>query len=140
MPGTIPAARQHLIDAIAKHARKLEAPQGPITLPEFVQPYYRGVGEEDLQFREPAQFAAAAARHLEFGLVRPAGQPLVHDDAADSLDAEIGLQVRQKQRLVGDLLDDARFARRHLADDLGEHRLRLVGDGRDMKARIPIGQ
>jgi glutamate dehydrogenase len=77
MPGTIPAARQHLIDAIAKQARKIAAPQGPVTLPEFVQPYYRGVGEEDLQFRTAAQFAIAAARHLEFGQVRPAGQPLV---------------------------------------------------------------
>ena len=60
------------------------------------------------------------------------GQPLVHDDAADALDAELRLQMREEQRLVGHLLDDARFARRHLADDLGEHRLLLVGDRRHL--------
>ena len=47
MPGTIPAARQHLIDDIAKLARKTRG--APLPLPAFVQAYYRGVGEEDLQ-------------------------------------------------------------------------------------------
>ena len=77
MSGTIPAARQHLIDAIAKCSRKVAGASSPVSLADFVQQYYRGVGEEDLQFREPAHFAAAAARHLEFGLVRRAGAPLV---------------------------------------------------------------
>ena len=75
MPGTIPAARQHLIDDIAKLARKLRG--APLPLPAFVQAYYRGVGEEDLQARDSAAFAAAAAGALSFGAVRPAGEPRV---------------------------------------------------------------
>ena len=75
MPGTIPAARQHLIDDIAKLARKTRA--APLPLPAFVQAYYRGVGEEDLQARDSAAFAAAAAGALRFGAVRPAGEPRV---------------------------------------------------------------
>ena len=46
MPGTIPAARQHLIDDIAKHTRKSRG--RPVPLPGFVRAYYRGVGEDDL--------------------------------------------------------------------------------------------
>ena len=63
MPGTIPAARQHLIDDIAKLARKTRG--APLPLPAFVQAYYRGVGEEDLQARDAAAFAASAAGTLE---------------------------------------------------------------------------
>ena len=59
MPGTIPAARQHLIDDIAKLARRTRG--APLPLPAFVQAYYRGVGEEDLQARDAAAFAASAA-------------------------------------------------------------------------------
>ncbi|HET9694109.1 MAG TPA: NAD-glutamate dehydrogenase [Steroidobacteraceae bacterium] len=77
MPGSIPAARQHLIDAIAKHARKATAGRAPLRLADFVQAYYRGVGEEDLRLRDAATFAAAAATHLEFGRVRRRGEPLV---------------------------------------------------------------
>jgi glutamate dehydrogenase len=76
MPGTIPAARQHLIDAIARRTRQ-EPKAGAIALAGFVQSYYRGVGEEDLRFRAPQDFAASAARHLEFGRVRRVGEPLV---------------------------------------------------------------
>ncbi len=75
MPGTIPAARQHLIDEIAKLARRTRG--APLPLPAFVQAYYRGVGEEDLQARDSAAFAAAAAGALRFGAVRPAGVPRV---------------------------------------------------------------
>jgi glutamate dehydrogenase len=86
MPGTIPAARQQLIDAIARHARPSRGPR-PATLPGFVQAYYRGVAEEDLQFRPAAEFARSAERHLEFGRTRRAGAPLVRvfnpDPAAD---------------------------------------------------------
>ena len=64
------------------------------------------------------------------------GQPLVHHHAADALDAELRLEVREEQRLVGHLLDDARLARRHLADDLGEHRLLLVGDRRHLDRHV----
>ncbi|MCX7054742.1 MAG: NAD-glutamate dehydrogenase [Proteobacteria bacterium] len=75
MPGTIPAARQHLIDDIAKLARKTRG--APLPLPAFVQTYYRGVGEEDLQLRDAAAFAASAAGHLGFGALRRAGEPKV---------------------------------------------------------------
>ncbi|MDH4166945.1 MAG: NAD-glutamate dehydrogenase [Gammaproteobacteria bacterium] len=75
MPGTIPAARQHLIDDIAKFARKARGV--PLPLPAFVQAYYRGVGEEDLRLRDAAAFAASAAGHLGFGTVRRAGEPKV---------------------------------------------------------------
>jgi glutamate dehydrogenase len=82
MPGTIPAARQQLIDAIARAARALErkAVRGrerpAVGLEAFVQPYYRGVAEEDLLLRSAEQAAAAAAGHLRFGAVRRPGQPL----------------------------------------------------------------
>ena len=75
MPGTIPAARQHLIDDIAKLARRTRG--APLPLPAFVQAYYRGVGEEDLQARDAAAFAAAAAGTLRFGAVRTGGEPRV---------------------------------------------------------------
>ena len=77
MPGTIPAARQHLIDAIAKRAHKLPGERPPVPLAEFVQAYYRGVDEEDLGTRAPEQFAIAAASHLDFGRTRRRGEPLV---------------------------------------------------------------
>ena len=44
------------------------------------------------------------------------GQRLVQRDALHAADAERVAQMRQEQRLVGDALDHARFARRHLAD------------------------
>ena len=75
MPGTIPAARQHLIDDIAKQTRKSRG--RPVPLPEFVRAYYRGVGEEDLGLRQPADFAASATGHLGFGMVRRPGEPKV---------------------------------------------------------------
>ena len=68
MPGTIPAARQHLIDDIARLTRPARG--APVSLRDFVQVYYRGVGEDDLRLRAPAQFAAAAAGHLAFGSAR----------------------------------------------------------------------
>src|SRR5687768_155818 len=79
MPGTIPAERKQLIDAIARQARPARRDQEatPLPLAEFVQRYYRGVGEDDLRLREPAEFAASAAAHLEFGRVRRSGEPLV---------------------------------------------------------------
>ena len=75
MPGTIPVARQHLIDAIAREARS--ASGAPVPLGPFVQAYYRGVDEFDLRAAEPAALAAAAANQLRFGAVRKAGRPLV---------------------------------------------------------------
>ena len=78
MPGTIPAERKQIIDAIARQATgRRERDATPLALREFVQRYYRGVGEDDLRLREPAEFAASAAAHLEFAQLRPAGEPLV---------------------------------------------------------------
>jgi glutamate dehydrogenase len=75
MPGTIPAARQHLIDDIARLTRPARG--APVSVRNFVQVYYRGVGEDDLRLRGPAQFATAAAGHLAFGNVRRPGEPKV---------------------------------------------------------------
>jgi glutamate dehydrogenase len=77
MPGTIPAARRHLIDAIATRARKLRADRLPVQLQEFVQAYYRGVDESDLRAGSTESLAAAAAAHLRFGAVRRPGEALV---------------------------------------------------------------
>jgi glutamate dehydrogenase len=91
MPGTIPAARQHLIDAIKKQARGRRKDSAVIELPEFLQDYYRGVGEDDLKFRPDADFAASAVSHLEFGRTRRKGTPLVRvfnpTKASDGWDA-----------------------------------------------------
>jgi hypothetical protein len=63
MPGTIPAARQHLIAAIAAKSR---ARRAPLPLKAFVQTYYRGVDEADLRGGDPVSLAAAAASHLRW--------------------------------------------------------------------------
>ena len=75
MPGTIPAARKHLIDSIAAQARSRRTRKLPGSLPEFVRSYYRGVDESDLRTTEAASLAAAAASHLEFGATRRARPP-----------------------------------------------------------------
>jgi glutamate dehydrogenase len=77
MPGTIPAQRRQLIDAIARQARRRRDRATPLPLADFVQVYFRGVAEDDLRLRGPAEFAASAAAHVEFGRVRRAGEPLV---------------------------------------------------------------
>ena len=77
MAGTIPAARQHLIDDIAKRTRPLRTGNSPVSLEHFVQLYYRGVDEDDLRAGETAAFAAAAAGHLKFGTTRKPSQALV---------------------------------------------------------------
>ncbi len=77
MPGTIPAARQHLIDDIAKRARALRRPRQSVGLDDFIQLYYRGVDEDDLRATDAASLAAAAAGHLAFGASRKPGQPRV---------------------------------------------------------------
>jgi len=74
MPGTIPAARQQLIAAIANKSRALRA---TMPLAPFVRDYYRGVDESDLRGVEPAALAAAAAAHLRFGMQRKPGRALV---------------------------------------------------------------
>ena len=76
MPGTIPAVRRHLIDGIAAQARPGRA-RGPVQPAKFVRDYYRGVDEDDLRARPPADLAAAAVDQLAFGSRRRAGEPLV---------------------------------------------------------------
>ena len=77
MPGTIPAARQHLIDDIARRARAARGTRPAVALADFVQLYYRGVDEEDLRASDPATSAAAASGHLAFGHRRRPGEALV---------------------------------------------------------------
>ncbi len=47
-------------------------------------------------------------------------------------------QMREEHRLVGDLLDHARFARRHLADDRDEHRRALAGDRGHLHRHVEV--
>jgi glutamate dehydrogenase len=76
MPGSIPAVRRHLIDAIAARARSDRA-QSQVKPASFVRDCYRGVDEDDLGARDPADLAAAAMSLLAFGYRRRKGQPLV---------------------------------------------------------------
>ncbi|RPI16343.1 MAG: NAD-glutamate dehydrogenase [Lysobacterales bacterium] len=76
MPGSIPAARQRLIDAIAAQARTTKARGLPVSLEGFVRNYYRGVDEGDLRSSDPTSLAVAAAGHLRFGTVRRPGRAL----------------------------------------------------------------
>jgi len=48
MAGSIPAARQHLIDAIAEHVRGRRTALPPRALTQFINAYHRGVDEDDL--------------------------------------------------------------------------------------------
>ena len=77
MTGTIPAARQHILDDIAAAARRLPGPRPVVGLSGFVREYYHGVDEDDLRESDAASLAAAAAGHLGFGGRRKAGTPLV---------------------------------------------------------------
>ena len=76
MPGSIPAVRRHLIDAIAAQVRASRG-STPVPALPFVRDYYRGVDEDDLREHPAAALAAAALDHLRFGARRRAGQPLV---------------------------------------------------------------
>jgi glutamate dehydrogenase len=120
MPGTIPAARQHLIDAIARLTRRPRGAKVPVAAGEFVQAYYRGVGEEDLQLRTPRDFAAAATGHLAFGAVRRPGKPLVrvfNPSAADGW--------QSPHTIVEVVTDDMPFLVDSLAVVLGDSRLSI---------------
>ena len=67
MLGKIPAARLALIEKIVAHALK-GVPQARRALTrEFLGGFFRGVAEEDLRAHRPADLAAAALAHLEFG-------------------------------------------------------------------------
>src|SRR4051812_40086605 len=76
MLGKIPAARIALIEKIAARAtRALPASRRPLAA-GFVRGFFRGVAEDDLRTHTPADLAAAALGHLEFGRVRTGNQVL----------------------------------------------------------------
>jgi glutamate dehydrogenase len=77
MPGTIPAARKHLIEAIAREARGRRSALPSTALADFIQAYYRGVDEDDLRAAGAEPLADAAIRHLELGRQRRRGRPIV---------------------------------------------------------------
>ena len=79
MAGTIPAVRQHLIDAIAEEARRHRTVLPPKALVAFINSYYRGVDEDDLREAGAETLAMAAISHLELGKRRRRGQPIVRD-------------------------------------------------------------
>ena len=77
MAGSIPAARQHLIDAIAEQVRGLRTALPPKALTQFINAYHRGVDEDDLRDAGAETLAMAAIGHLELGRQRRRGQPIV---------------------------------------------------------------
>ena len=64
----------------------------------------------------------------------------MHHDALDALDVEHGLQVIEEKRLIGHALQNARFARRHLADDGNQNGLALARDRRHPHRHVEIFQ
>jgi len=77
MPGTIPAVRKHLIDAIASKGRGSRGGRPKIAIDDFLRAYYHGVDETDLRASSPETLAAAAISHLKFGAIRKRGRALV---------------------------------------------------------------
>ena len=77
MLGRIPAARQAIIDRIAKSARRA-APRGlPVAPDRLVRYFYHGVSELDLVQRAPDDLAGAALAALELGRTRSGARSLV---------------------------------------------------------------
>ena len=142
MPGTIPAARQHLIDDIARRSRSLRGTRLPVSLTDFVQTYYRGVDEDDLRTADAGAFAAAAAGHLRFGATRRPGQALVRvfnpTPAADGWDSPhtcVQLVIEDMPFLVDSLamvLNECGLAIQLMVHPV----LRTQRDGRGRLARI----
>ena len=60
------------------------------------------------------------------------GQRLVHEHASDAADVQVVVQMMQERRLIGDALDQARFAWRHLADDRDQHGILAARDRGDV--------
>src|SRR5688572_19108736 len=77
MLGKIPAARLALIEKIVEQARRKVPASRRKLAAEFLRGYFRGVAEEDLRAHAPADLAAAALAHLEFGRKRAGRQVLV---------------------------------------------------------------
>jgi len=142
MPGTIPAARQHLIDDIARRARALRGRKAPVAIGDFVQAYYRGVDEEDLRAGDAGAFAAAAAGHLNFGATRKPGQarvrafnPTVARDGWDSPYTWVELVLDDMPFLVDSLamvMNESGLAIQLMVHPV----LRVQRDGRGRMTRI----
>ena len=77
MLGKVPASRVRLIEAIIRAARG-RGPAAERALREtFIRTYFRGVADEDLVTRGPADLAGAALTHFEGARNRRPGRPWV---------------------------------------------------------------
>ena len=88
--------------------------------------------------RAPDFGARHALRALHEQHLAQIGERLVHHHLAHALDRQPVAQVHQEHRLVGDLLDHARFARRDLADDGDEHRRALARDRGHLHRHVEV--
>ena len=82
MLGKVPASRLRLIEKIvqcvpASARRTRDAGVPPKDVSAFLRHYFRGVGDEDLEVRAPADLAGAALAHLAGGARRRSGAPWV---------------------------------------------------------------
>jgi glutamate dehydrogenase len=71
---TVPAARLALIERIVRAAPAVAGARRRAYRAEFLRRYYRGVSEDDLAARAPAELAAAALSHFALGAARPANR------------------------------------------------------------------
>ena len=111
MLGKIPAARLALIEKIVAHALKSVSRTQHALTRDFLRGFFRGVAEEDLRAHRPADLAAAALAHLEFGRRRPANRVLV--DLAPPLNR--GAATAAHRALVRVVASDMPF----LVDSIG---------------------
>ncbi len=91
MLGRIPAARQAIIDRIARSARRARRRGMPVAPDRLVRDFFHGVSELDLVQRTDSDLAGAALAELELGRVRRPGRSLVRvfnpDPARDGFSA-----------------------------------------------------
>ena len=76
MYGTIPAARKKIIESIVRAAAR-NARRIPKFSQRYLEQYFRGVAEEDLEQYAPGDLAASSLGQLRFANVRKRGQALV---------------------------------------------------------------
>ncbi|MFZ9993196.1 MAG: NAD-glutamate dehydrogenase [Steroidobacteraceae bacterium] len=96
----VPPARARCIAKIVAAARGL--PQRPPS--DWLERYFAGVDEQDLQARPPLELAQLAKRHWQLGRRRPLGQPII--DIVDSRDIA-GINERRSYLLL--VTDDRPF-------------------------------
>jgi glutamate dehydrogenase len=77
MLGRIPAARQAIIDRIARIARRARPKRMPVAPERLARYFYHGVSELDLVQRTPEDLAGAALAQFELGRMRPGSRSLV---------------------------------------------------------------